>query len=195
MSRQQDTPSSGSPWAQALWRSPTSFSTATSRPSSPRTTPSRSRLNPMRSLWSAQPSGTITALSLATTPYTRALMHSARVRIGSRRSARAWFKRADFGSRRGRNKFRLTVGKSIIRRFFGTVESGDFAIFDAIRARRARGRGRAARPLRARFWHRASRRLGRLGSIRALHRAEVPAAGSPDPLFAAFSSTWRSVNS
>jgi hypothetical protein len=31
------------------------------------------------------------------------------------------------------------VGKSIIRRFFGTVESGDFAIFAAIRAMSATG--------------------------------------------------------
>jgi len=49
-SHQQDTPSSGSPWAQARWRSPTRFGRATWRPSSPRTAQSNSRLEPMRSL-------------------------------------------------------------------------------------------------------------------------------------------------
>jgi hypothetical protein len=50
----------------------------------------------MRSLLSAQPFRTITISSSATTPYTRALMHYARRRLGSRRSKRASFKRADF---------------------------------------------------------------------------------------------------
>ena len=77
------------PWAQAPWRSPTSFVKATWRPSSPRTTRSNSRLDPTRSLLSARPSRTITTSSSATTPCTRAPLRSAKPRLASRRSRRA----------------------------------------------------------------------------------------------------------
>jgi hypothetical protein len=53
----------------------------------------------MRSLSSAQPFRTITISSSATTLCTPALLHYARRRLGSRRSKRASFKRADFKPR------------------------------------------------------------------------------------------------
>jgi hypothetical protein len=62
-------------------------------------------------------------------------------------------------------------------------------------SRRAGDRGRAVRQLLVRLARRAGRRPGMLCSNQALRPAGNAAAEGPDPFFAAFSSTWRSVNS
>jgi hypothetical protein len=59
----------------------------------------------------------------------------------------------------------------------------------------ARGRGKAVRRLLAHLERRAGRCRGRPGSIRALRPAGSASGRGPAAVFAAFSNTWRRVNS